>query len=79
MLNQIEVMNHKISGYSKIELIILILIVINVIFLAIPMLNSLKEVSKDKINLDTDSKIKQWNSAEDYNQSEVPVKILRDE
>jgi type IV pilus assembly protein PilA len=71
--------NSRTKGFGKLEVIIALMIIGVLIFLAIPIYNSLRAgdpVDDNATKASPSSTSPQWNSGSDSNGSETPVHVL---
>jgi competence protein ComGC len=72
-------MNSNSKGFSKIELILVILIIGTLAFVLLPVFNSLNKPTPPTIDNSNVKSLTIWNPGAESNQSETPVSILPQE
>lgn len=69
-------MTSSIKGFSKLELIVLLLILCTITFIAIPVFNSYRLSQSTNQIKEDGNQLKIWNQGVESNTTEVPAQIL---
>ncbi len=69
-------MTSSTKGFSKLEFIVLFLILCTITFIAIPVFNSYRLSQSTNQIKESENQLKIWNQGVENNDTEEPVKIL---